>query len=158
MKQLYDLDFQLWLEKTINSLEKRDFADLDINHLIEELTELGKSERKALASNLMILLAHLLKTTVQFDVPEMMKNSWYNSIDEHRQRVLFDLQETPSLKSYLATGVEKAYPNARQLAIKEGQKAKYGIRVPQDREYPLICPFSIEEILDEDFYGKKLLS
>jgi hypothetical protein len=154
MNQLYDLDFQLWVENTINSLKKRDFAAIDVNHLIEELTELGKSEQKTLTSNLMILLAHLLKIHVQYDVPEMMKNSWYNSIVEHRQRVLFDLQETPSLKSYLKISIEKAYPNARKLAIKEGKLAKFGIRMPNESEYPVICPFTIEEILDEDFYGE----
>jgi hypothetical protein len=153
MEKLYDLDFQLWVKETINSLKNRDFSNLDINHLIEELTELGKSEKKALASNLMILLAHLLKISVQSDAPETLKNSWYNSINEHRQRVLFDLQETPSLKSYLKNAMEKAYPNARKLAIKEGKLAKYGVRVPNESEYSLICPFSIEEILDEDFYG-----
>lgn len=154
MEKLYDLDFQLWIKKTIDSLENRNFETIDINHLIQELTELGKSEQKALASNLMILLAYLLKITVQSDAPEMMKNSWYNSIAEHRQRVLFDLQETPSLKSYLKIAIEKAYPNARKLAIKEGKLAKYGVRVPNQNEYPVICPFSIEEILDEEFYGK----
>jgi hypothetical protein len=153
MNQLYDLDFQLWVENTINSLKRRDFAAIDVNHLIEELTELGKSEKKALASNLMILLALLLKAKVQSDAPEMMKNSWYNSIAEHRQRVLFDLQETLSLKSYLAEAMEKAYPNARKLAIKEGKLAKHRVRVPNESEYASICPFRIEEILDEDFYG-----
>jgi hypothetical protein len=39
------------------------------------------------------------------------------------------------------------------LAIKESKLAKFGIRMPEDNEYPLNCPFSIEQILDEDFYG-----
>ena len=64
------------------------------------------------------------------------------------------LQETPSLKSYLKNAVAKAYPNARKLAIKEGQLAKYGVRVPNENEYPIVCPFPMTDILDEDFYGK----
>jgi hypothetical protein len=53
----------------------------------------------------------------------------------------------------LVEAIEKAYPDARKLAIKEGKLAKFGVRIPDENEYPLICPFSIEQILDEDFYG-----
>jgi hypothetical protein len=99
------------------------------------------------------LLAHLLKLKVQQDVPQTMKNSWYSSVLEHRQRVLDNLADTPSLKSFLEEAVEKAYPDARKLAIKEGQLAKFGVRVPEVSQYPETCPFLIEQILDEDFLG-----
>ncbi len=59
-KTLYEQDFQLWLATTINHLQKREFAALDTDNLIEELTELGKSEKRTLESNLMILLARSL--------------------------------------------------------------------------------------------------
>jgi hypothetical protein len=150
---LYDYDFQKWIEQTVKQLRNREFAALDIEHLIEELIDLGKSEKNTLRSNLTILLAHLLKLMVQHDVPDMMKGSWYSLVLEHRQRVLNNLADTPSLKSYLVEALEKAYPDARKLAIKEGKLAKFGVRVPQESEYPMICPFSVEQILDEDFFG-----
>jgi len=83
LQTLYDSDFQSWLEKTINYLENQQFNRLDIQHLIEELTDLGRLDRKALESNLMILIAHLLKLKIQNDVPEPMKGSWYDSVIEH---------------------------------------------------------------------------
>lgn len=152
-KTLYDQDFQVWLEQTIRHLQKREFAALDIDNLIEELIELGKSEKRTLESNLMILLAHLLKLKVQHDIPPSMKDSWYRSVIEHRQRVQKNLRDTPSLKSYLETAIQEAYPDARKVAIKEGKLAQFGVRIPQESEYPTICPFSPEQILDEDFYG-----
>jgi hypothetical protein len=150
---LYDRDWQLWIQQTIQQLQNHEFESLDIEHLIEELVDLGKSERNTLKSNLTILLAHLLKLMVQHDVPDSMKGSWYSSVLEHRQRVLNNLADTPSLKSFLVEALEKAYPDGRKLAIKEGKLAKYGVRVPEESEYPITCPFSIEKILDEDFYG-----
>ena len=150
---LYDRDLQLWLEQTIQQLQNHEFESLDIEHLIEELVDLGKSERNTLKSNLKILLAHLLKLKIQHDVPDSMKASWYSSVVEHRQRVLDNLADAPSLKSFLVEAVEKAYPDARKVAIKEGKLAKFGVRVSEESEYPMICPFSIEQILDEDFYG-----
>ncbi len=150
---LYERDLQYWIEQTIQQLRNREFGALDIEHLIEELVDLGKAEKNALKSNLTILLAHLLKLMVQNDVPDMMKGSWYGSVLEHRQRVLNNLSDTPSLKSFLVEALEKAYPDGRKLAIKEGKLAKFGVRVPEESEYPMLCPFSVEQILDEDFCG-----
>jgi hypothetical protein len=150
---LYDQDFQQWLEKTINQLEQKDFNNLDIDHLIEELKDLGKSDKNALESNLVILLSHLLKLVVQADAPDTMKTSWYRSVIEHRERLLIQLENIPSLKSYLPTILNSSYPKSRKLAIKEGKLAAFGIPIPNEDNYPLICPFSPEQILNEDYYG-----
>jgi hypothetical protein len=155
-KKLYNQDFQIWLNQTIEQLEKGDFAALDIEHLIEELNDLGKSERNALVSNLIILLGHLLKVKIQHDAPETMKGSWYDSINEHRTRILFQLEETPSLKSHLLEAIEKAYPKGCKLAIKDSKNASKSVRIPSENEYPQDCPFTIEEILNEDFLGDQL--
>ncbi len=61
---LYDRDLQQWIEQTVEQLRNREFGSLDIEHLIEELVDLGKSEKNTLRSNLTILLAHLLKLRV----------------------------------------------------------------------------------------------
>jgi hypothetical protein len=148
---LYDRDLQLWVEQTIENLQKGNFEAIDIENLVEELRELGRAEKNALRSNLMILLAHLLKLRVQHDAPDTMKASWYSSVLEHRQRVLNSLIDTPSLKSFVHEVVEQAYPNARKLAIREGKLARFGVRIPDEIEYPTDCPFSIEQILDEDY-------
>ena len=153
LKTLYDSDFQHWLEQTIEYLENQQFNQLDIQNLVEELKDLGRSEKKALESNLMILIAHLLKLKIQNNVPEQMKGSWYDSVVEHRQRVRKSLRDTPSLKSYLETAIQIAYPDARKVAIKEGKLAKFGIPIPAEEIYPATCPFSLEQILDEDFMG-----
>ncbi|MEB3189834.1 MAG: DUF29 domain-containing protein [Snowella sp.] len=153
LQTLYDSDFQGWLEKTINYLENQQFNHLDIQHLIEELTDLGRSDRKELESNLMILIAHLLKLKIQNNVPEPMKGSWYDSVVEHRQRVYKSLRDTPSLKSYLENAIELAYPDARKVAIKEGKLARFGVSIPPETAYPMTCPFTLEQLLDEDFMG-----
>jgi hypothetical protein len=150
---LYEQDLQLWIEQTIHQLQNRQFEQLDLENLIEELKDLGKSEKRALESNLMVLLIHLLKLKIQHDAPDTMKGSWYDSVDEHRQRVQDDLLKTPSLKSYLLISIAQAYPSARKVAIKEGKRAQFGVRLPQESEYPLSCPFTPEQILNENFYG-----
>ena len=98
-------------------------------------------------------IAHLLKLTIQFDVPETMRMSWYSSVAEHRKRVLLDIKDAPSLKAFLPTALVQAYPDARDLAIREGKFAAFGMTTPPEDHYPLACPFSSEQLLDEDFYG-----
>lgn len=150
LQTLYEQNFEGWIEQTIYHLENGQFDQLDTKHLIEELVDLGRSERRALTSNLKILMAHLLKLKVQHNVPESMKGSWYDSVVEHRQHIWDSLQDSPSLKSYLREAVHSAYPDARKVAIKEGQLAKFGVAVP---DYPLVCPFVVDQLLDQDFMG-----
>ena len=151
---LYNQDFNLWIETTIKQIRDRQFNQVDWEHLLEEIETMGKSEKRSFVSNLMVLLAHLLKLKVQFDAPEFMKASWYGSIDEHRTRVKNDLLDNPSFRNYLAEEfLVQAYKDARKLAIKEGQRANYGVRKPEEREYPIDCLFSLKEILDDDYYN-----
>ena len=152
--QLYEQDFNVWRETIIKKIKQQDFNDIDWEHLLLELEDMGKSEKRLFVSNLTILIAHLLKLTVQADAPEMMKGSWYSSVTEHRFRVKKDLEENPSFKNYLHEVIFIAYADARKLAIKESKNAKLGVRKPEETEYPLDFPFTIEQLLDEDFYGE----
>ncbi|UUO14770.1 MULTISPECIES: DUF29 domain-containing protein [Aphanizomenonaceae] len=152
--QLYERDFNVWRETIIKKIKQQDFNDIDWEHLLLELEDMGKSEKRSFLSNLTILIAHLLKLTVQADAPEMMKGSWYSSVTEHRFRVEKDLEENPSFKNYLHEVIFIAYADARKLAIKESKNAKLGVRKPDETEYPLDFPFTIEQLLDEDFYGE----
>ncbi|MBD1217055.1 MAG: DUF29 domain-containing protein [Aphanizomenon flos-aquae Clear-A1] len=151
--QLYEQDFNLWRETLITQIKEKHFNDIDWEHLLLELDDMGKSEKRSFLSNLTILIAHLLKLTVQSDAPEMMKVSWYSSVTEHRFRIKKDLQENPSFKNYLHEVILVAYADAKKLAIKESKNAKLGVRKPNELEYPLDLPFTLEQLLDEDFYG-----
>jgi hypothetical protein len=153
---LYEKDFNLWLELTIKQLESHEFTVLDTVNLIEELKDLGKAEKNALESNLIILLAHLFKLKIQADAPETMKNSCYNSVIEHRKLIKKQLSKMPSLQSYLPKVLEDSYADGKDIAIKEGKLASFGVRIPDESEYPHLCPFTIEEILDDEFYGSSL--
>ena len=58
---LYEKDYYLWLEKTISLLENRHFSDLDLENLIDEIKTMSISQQKALKSNLIVILWHLIK-------------------------------------------------------------------------------------------------
>lgn len=59
---------------------------------------------------------HLLKWKYQ---PNKRTGSWERSILEHRNRILEDLEDSPSFKPYLDEVLAKCYQNARKYAKAE---------------------------------------
>jgi len=58
-------DFNLWIQQTAQLLREHRWQEIDLENLIEEVEDLGKSERRAITSQLIRLLLHLLKWQYQ---------------------------------------------------------------------------------------------
>jgi hypothetical protein len=140
LAQLYEQDYYLWLVQTAQLLKNKQLAQLDIDHLLEEIEDMGKREKRALISNLEILLMHLLKYQYQ---PENRSNSWRYTIFEHRDRIEKQFKDSPSLKAYCLENFDAAYNKARQKAAIET-----GLALDV---FPNTCPFSPEDTLDAEF-------
>ena len=140
---LYDTDYFQWIEETLTKLKASKFSEVDWENLIEEIEDMGRSEKRAIYSNLKILLLHLLKYRYQ---QEKRSKSWRSSIREHRQRLHRAFKESPSLKRYFESIIDESYEDARGLASDET-----GLNIDK---FPEQCSFSIEEILDMDFLGE----
>lgn len=138
---LYDQDFHAWSQEQHRILRGKGTVGLDWEHLAEEVKSLGGSERSEIRSRLLLLLHHLLKWEYQ---PEKRKGGWMASILEARDQLGARLSESPSLQGYPASVLDKQYRIARLRASDET-----GLPV---EVFPAHCPYSIPEILDEDFY------
>jgi hypothetical protein len=138
---LYESDYALWIDQTIQALRDGRISDLDLEHLIEEVEDLGKSQRQALKSNLRILLMHLLKWQYQ---SKKRSSSWKGTIQEHRSRILDILEDSPSLKTFFVEVVDPCYAKAQ---IQAADETELDITV-----LPGQCPYAINEILDEAFW------
>ncbi len=57
MAEMYLQDFSVWIDHTVQLLRERYWHEVDVAHLIEELEDLGKSERQAIASQLTQILS-----------------------------------------------------------------------------------------------------
>ena len=139
-KSLYEQDYYQWLMHTAKLLKEKEFTKLDLENLIEEIESLGKSEKRAITSNLIILILHLLKWRYQ---PEKRSNSWKSSIREHRRRIHRLITDSPSLKQYLPEILADCY-----LAAKKQASDETGLSLVA---FPEESPFSLTECLDEDF-------
>ena len=137
---LYDQDYYLWIQQTLQVLQRGEFSELDTKNLSEEIEDMGISQKNALESNLIILLIHLLKWKYQ---PEQRSGSWKGSIREHRRRILKSFKDSPSLKRYFAEIFEECYQEARQQASDETSLSL--------DTFPLQYPFTQELILTPDY-------
>lgn len=108
---LYNVDYLLWTEETIAKLRARDFDRVDLENLIEEIEDLGRSQKRELKQRLKTLLEHLLKR-LYVDMPQEF-NGWERTIREQRQQIKLELMDSPSLKSIW----EKSFDLAWQFAL-----------------------------------------
>ncbi|GEA26135.1 hypothetical protein MiAbW_00682 [Microcystis aeruginosa NIES-4325] len=140
---LYDTDYQLWLENIINQLRQGDFQSVDWQNLLEELADLGKSERRALESLLTRLLEHLLKLTYWQSQRDYNQAGWKKEIRNFRIQIKKILKDSPSLKLYLREILQECYLDARNLLIDETEL--------DASIFPGEVLASLEEILDQNW-------
>lgn len=148
---LYQKDYAEWARKNAELLRQERFSELDLEHLLEELSDMGRSERNELESRLLILIAHLLKWQFQYrQLSERWREfkgvSWRNTIIEQRKRIHRRLKKSPELKSYLPAAIADVYADAADLAAQET-----GLSMTA---FPRTCPYSTAELLDSDYFPK----
>lgn len=143
-QSLYESDYLLWIQETIANLKAKNFECLDIDNLIEEIEDLGRSQRKELESRLKTLLEHLLKR-IYVNMPDCF-NGWENTIREQRSQIEVLFNNYPSLKNYWDEHLSSAWNIALKYARKEYQ--------PQGFNFPDTWQFKndIDSILNIDFW------
>ncbi len=139
---LYEEDFYAWTQEQAKLIKEKKLKLLDINHLFEEVESMGISQRTELESRLSVILTHLLKWKYQ---PVMRSNGWLGSINENRYRLGRLFKQSPSLtnKENLQNEVTEAYLHAIKKATIETGLNK--------NTFPIMCEWTITQILDEDF-------
>jgi len=140
LKQLYELDDAQWLEETVNLLKKHQFQQLDLDNLIEELEDLGREKKNAVASLLEQIIRHLL--LLQY----WTKESEYNAV--HWQEEIYNFRTqlgrkiTTNLRNYLEKELNSIYQDALGFVK---------IKTVNSVVFPPDCPYSPEQLLDRSW-------
>jgi hypothetical protein len=141
---LYDEDFYVWTEAQAELLRARRFDELDLDNLIEEVEALGRAERSKVLNNASVIVEHLLK--LQHSPAGEPREGWMESIQEHRNRLEFDL--TPRLRQILADELPRVFRVARRSA--ERALRRHGEDAAADA-LPATCPYTVDQI-DGDWW------
>lgn len=140
---LYEADFFAWVEQQSLLLKQGRLEELDLVNLIEEVEGLSRSDKRALKSQVIRVLKHLLKLNYQPNAFYYL-NSWRSSVAEGRSQIKLILQDSPSLKPYLEQVFAECYQNALEEAV-----AETGLSLSK---FPRQCPYLLEKVLDVRFW------
>jgi hypothetical protein len=149
---LYSEDFFAWTVAQAGLLKEmmreRLNTPLDLPHLVEEIADLGKSERDAVRSQLRRIIEHCLK--LEFSAAESPRNDWKASIDDARL-VLAD-KMSRSLRRDAEEHLAILYEQARRQAARS--LLRFEGAVPP---LPETCPYSLDALAAEGSYPKNRL-
>jgi len=138
----YEQDVIAWANEQARLIRAGRFDLLDLEHIAEEIEDVGKSEQRELESRMAVLLAHLLKWQFQ---PERRGSSWQITIRGQRNMVCKRISKTPSLKYTLQDGdwwSEAWFDGVTQASKETGLEFD---------TFPEDCPWTPEQILDQAF-------
>jgi hypothetical protein len=141
MGTTYTQDFYTWTKEQAQLLRARKFDQIDLDQIVEEIEDMGRSQYDQLESQFDLLIMHLLKWLFQ---PSYRTASWANTIREQRRKIPRHLRKHPGLKGELAGMIADAYDSARQCAADET-----GLPLSL---FPEKCPWTYEQTLDSDFW------
>jgi len=140
----YERDFYAWSFEQARALRTRRPEKLDWENLAEEIESLGRSDRREVRNRLKVILIHLLKWQYQ---AEHRSISWQTTINTQRDDLESVLADSPSLRRLVPELLAGAYPRARRDAARE-----MDLIPAAARKLPESSPFTVEQVLDEDFF------
>jgi len=141
---IYDADFLRWTQEQSALLRAGKWAELDQEHIAEELEEMGKEQKLALQSLLRQILVNLIK--LEYSPAKAPRDKWIEEIIEFRDQAQARIDATPSLKHHAPELFEKAWQLARRAAVKTFELHHERVSVPER------CPYLIAQVLDPDYF------
>ncbi|TRU36868.1 MAG: DUF29 domain-containing protein [Microcystis aeruginosa Ma_MB_F_20061100_S20] len=140
LKQLYEIDDSQWLGETISLLRNHQFQQLDLEHLIEELEDLGKEKKNGVASFLEQVIRHLL--LLQYWTKEAEYNTIHWQEEIYNFRTQLKRKMTANLRNYLEEELNSIYQDALGFVK---------IKTVNTVIFPSQCPYSLEQLLDRSW-------
>ncbi|MGL5074378.1 MAG: DUF29 domain-containing protein [Waterburya sp.] len=140
LKQLHENDFNLWIEEIKIKIQNRDIDAMDWDNLLDEIDDMGASQKRALDSYMQRLIEHILKLKYWHSEVDRCRNSWMVEVTNFRSRINRMLKKNPSLKNYLGTEYDDIFRDAIKAM-------KIQFAMPEDNFIQLHL------IMEDDYFG-----
>jgi hypothetical protein len=110
--ELYEQDLYAWSRHQAELLHRGRFAELDLEHVVEEIEDVGGSLYREVRSRVRTLMEHLLK--LEHSAATEPRAGWERTIRRERADLAEDL--TPSLRPRIERNLARFYEAARTEA------------------------------------------
>lgn len=138
--ELYEEDFYAWTRDQAAALRRmagqRWNGPLDLEHLAEEIEDVGSDRRDAVGSQLRRIMEHFLK--LQHSRARDPRSGWKDSIDDARAEIEDKLTRT--IRGEIADELPRLYDRARYKAhrgLRENGEADDAAALPSANAYGL---------------------
>ena len=143
LNKLHDRDFNLWVQNQAIAIKNKDVKAMDWENLLEEIEDMGASQKRALRSYYYKLVEHILKLRDWHAEKERNATKWRVEITNFRLAINDILEDSPSLKNYLKDN----HINWFNKVIDNYQKNK--LFLLED-----VTAIPLEQMMDDNFFGK----
>jgi len=148
-EQLYEEDFYAWTRDQAQALRRlaasRPKLALDFPHLIEEVADLGASQRDAVRSQLRRIVEHCLK--LEYSSARDPRAGWHESIIHSRTEI--EDKISPTIRRGLPRRMPRLWMQARRdtaAALRLYGEAEAADALPES------CPYRLADLLRHDWY------
>jgi hypothetical protein len=139
---LYEQDFYAWAREQATLLRAGRYDELDLEHLSEEIEDLGGSLYRSVRSRIRTIIEHLLK--LEHSPAAEPRGLWRDTI--HAQRADLEDDLSASLRRRLQSELPKQYARARAAAARSLRR--YGESAAADA-LPTTCPYTFDQIVGD---------
>jgi len=139
---LYEDDFYAWSRQQAALLRDRRFAELDLEHLIEEVDDLGGALKRSVRSRIGTIMEHLLK--LQHSPAQDPRGGWYDTIIAQRRDLVEEL--TPTIRREVEPDLRRLYDRARADAatsLRVHGEANAADALPAD------CAYTFDQVIGD---------
>ena len=140
--QSYESDVIEWANEQSAFIRAGRFDLLDIEHIADEIEDVGKSEQREFESRMAVLIMHLIKWHYQ---PSHRSKSWERTIKLQRTMLNRRLTKTPSLKTELKN--PDFWSDTWADAVLSAEKETNLLDLFSDT-----CPWDFEQIINPEFW------
>jgi len=148
-EQLYQDDFYAWTRDQAAALrrlaEQRWNGPLDLEHLAEEVEDLGSEQQWAVESQLERVIEHLLK--LEHSPSPKARRQWMVSVNSARREIRRRM--TPAIRREVEPQLAVLYNGGRRDAelglLDHGEK-------DAARALPADCPYTFDDLIAEEWW------
>ena len=142
--ELYDEDFYAWTQAQAQALRTHFRGDnrIDVEHLAEEVEDLGSSELQAVESFVEQIIAHLLK--LDYSAQDAPRPHWRAEVLNFRRSV--ERKISPTIRRKVESELDELYERGRQIAAIGALPHEADLA----RRLPRACPYDWDAIWRRD--------
>ncbi|MEM6255494.1 MAG: DUF29 domain-containing protein [Cyanobacteria bacterium P01_D01_bin.156] len=133
---LYDKDFMAWCEYQAEALRAKDFNNLDLANLIEEISDMGREQFNKTASLVRQIIIHILK--LQAFPNDQATEHWHDEIQAFQD----------SLDDIVSGSIRYRFQQQETFAAQQAKALRRLQRKYPNTQFQPLAPMTLNEIIN----------